>query len=359
MANEYIEIDGSMGEGGGQILRYSLALSSLLLKPVHIYNIRAKRSNPGLRPQHLTAVRALAQISNAEVKGDRVGSMELWFKPSARKGGVYKFNIGTAGSVTLVIQAILPALIFSDKDSFVEITGGTDVPWSPTIDYMRYVFAENMRRLFGMNISIDVKKRGHYPRGGGHVILKIERMRSHINSIDIVERKAIKAIKGRSHCVRLPSHVAVRQAKSAEKYIYQKLGIKPIIDVEYYERKSDPHLGPGSGIVLYADCIDTVIGADSIGARGKPAEKVGEEAASKLVEELSTKMAFDRHMGDMLIPYVSLACGESRIGVAKLTMHTVTALEVTKKFLPELKYYIEGRIDEPAIIKVSGVCFKV
>lgn len=354
----YVDIDGSMGEGGGQILRYSIALSALLLKPVHIYNIRAKRSNPGLRPQHLTAVKALAQISKADVKGDHVGSTELWFKPNVRRGGHYRFDIGTAGSVTLVLQAVFPALIFTDSDSVMEITGGTDVPWSPTIDYMRFVFAENLRRLFGISISIDVKKRGHYPKGGGFVIARVKRIEEELRPINLVRRSDIRSIKGRSHCVRLPSHVAFRQAKSAEEYLYKKLNIKPIIDVEYYEKSRDPHLGPGSGIVLYADCGNSIIGSDSLGAKGKPAEKVGEEAASKLVEELYTWMSFDRHMGDMLIPYLSLACGRSKIGVSKLTLHTVTALEVTRIFLPNLKYSIEGELGKPSIITIEGICFK-
>ncbi len=351
---KYIEIDGSMGEGGGQILRYSLALSAVLLKPVHIYKIRAKRSKPGLRPQHLTGVKALAEITNAVVKGASVGSSEIWFEPRTRKGGYYRFNIGTAGSVTLVIQAILPALLYADNDSIVEIIGGTDVNWSPPIDYMRFVFLRNLESV-GVRASIEVKKRGHYPRGGGHVILRVEKLDGALSSINIVERGEIKGIEGRSHCVKLPSHVAIRQARAASKKIEEVLGIKPRIELEYYEPGRDPHLGPGSGIVLWAYTSHSIIGADALGARGKPAEKVGVEAADKLIDELMKEKAFDRHMGDMLIPYISLAKGSSRIGITYMTLHTLTAIEVTKKFLEEIDFKIIGGLNKPSIVEVKGI----
>ncbi len=352
---EYVEIDGSMGEGGGQILRYSLALSAVLLKPVHIYNIRAKRSNPGLRPQHLTGVRALATITSARVRGASVGSMEVWFEPRVRRGGYYRFDIGTAGSVTLVIQAILPALLFADRDSVVEITGGTDVRWSPPIDYMRYVFLEHLRR-FGVEASIELKRRGHYPRGGGHVVLRVKRLNGSLKPVDLVERGVVREIRGRSHCVRLPSHVAVRQARSAVEVVFRELGVKPVVELEYYRSGQDPHLGPGSGIVLWALTEYSVLGADSLSERGKPAERVGEEAGLKLVEELRSGMAFDSHMGDMVVPYISLASGFSRVGVSRVTMHTVTAVMVTEKFLPSIEFSVDGGVGEPGVLSVRGVC---
>ncbi len=352
-----VEIDGSMGEGGGQILRYSLSLSALTLKPVRIYNIRAKRSNPGLRPQHLTAVKALAEITDAHVEGARVGSMEIYFEPRTRKPGHYVFNIGTAGSISLVIQAILPTLFYSGGVTRVEIIGGTDVSWSPPIDYMRFVFLHNLG-FFGLKASIQVLRRGHYPRGGGRVILEVYPVRDYIESINVVERGGIESIRGISHAVKLPRHVAERQARSAIEYIRGKLGIEPVIEIESYPPDRDPHLGPGSGILLYAETRSgSRIGSDSLGARGKPAEKVGREAAEKLVEELSTNMAFDRHMGDMLIPYMFLARGKSIVGVSTITLHTLTAIEVTKKFIPEAHVEIQGREGGLGKIIVEGVAF--
>ncbi len=352
-----VEIDGSMGEGGGQILRYSLGFSAVLLKPVRIYNIRAKRSNPGLRPQHLTAVKALQEITDAEVSGARVGSMEIVFKPKRRKPGSYRFNIGTAGSISLVIQAILPALLFGGGDSRVEIIGGTDVSWSPPIDYMRFVFLYNLS-LLGINASIEVHRRGHYPKGGGRVILKVRHLEEPLPRISIVERGGIRSIRGLSHAVRLPRHVAERQARSAAQYILKRLGVEPKIEIEAYPRDRDPHLGPGSGITVYADVdAGTRLGGDSIGARGKRAEIVGLEAAKKLVEDLETGMAFDRHMADMIVPYLFLASGTSRVGVARLTSHALTALMVSKIFLPESDYRVEGEEGSRGLIVVEGIGF--
>ncbi len=355
MTGRVVEIDGSMGEGGGQILRYSLALSALLLRPLRIYNIRAKRSNPGLRPQHLTAVRALAEITGARVEGARVGSMELYFEPRRRRGGRYRFNIGTAGSVTLVIQAILPVLLYSDRDSVVEITGGTDVQWSPSIDYMRYVFLHNIG-LMGPRVEIELLRRGHYPRGGGRVVLRVHRMAAAPRPVSLRLCGGLRGIRVISHAVRLPSHVAVRQAEAAKRLLLRELGVEPEVVLEYYERGRDPHLGPGSGILVYGSCSGgSVVGADALGARGKPAEVVGEEAASKFVEEARSNRAFDRHMGDMLVPYMSLGDGESYIGVSRVTSHLVTALSVTKMFLPEMEYVVEGGLGYPGFVRVRGV----
>ncbi len=352
-----VEIDGSMGEGGGQILRYSLGFSAVLLKPVRIYNIRAKRSNPGLRPQHLTAVKALQAITDAEVEGARVGSMEIVFKPRRRRPGNYVFSIGTAGSVSLVVQAILPALLFARGYSRVTITGGTDVPWSPPVDYMRLIFLYNLS-LFGVSAEIRLIRRGHYPRGGGRIELIVQPLSNMLRPINIVERGAVKTVRGISHAVRLPRHVAERQAESARRLIVDKLGIEPDIVIETYRKGEDPHLGPGSGIVLYADVeAGTRIGGDSLGAKGKRAEIVGREAAGALLEDLGSGMAFDRHMADMLIPYMFLADGTSKAGVARITSHALTALMVSKMFLPESSYNVEGEPGKPGIIIVKGSGF--
>ncbi len=351
-----IEIDGSVLEGGGQILRTTLALSALTGKPVRIFNIRAKRSNPGLQAQHLTCVRAVAELCNAKVEGAYKGSKELVFIPGKLRSGNFRFDIGTAGSISLVIQAILPVLVFAPGRCTVEITGGTDVHWSPPIDYVRYVLLPILSRM-GVKAEVQVLRRGHYPRGGGHVRLTVDpvdKLRP-INSIDFGN---VQEIKGRSHCVKLPAHVAERQAKAATEFL-RKQGINvPInIDIETYPPHRDPHLGPGSGIVLWAiSDKGEIIGADAVGEKGKPAEQVGQEAAMKLVEDLRTGKAFDRHMADMLIPYIALAEGYSKIGVAKLTLHTITNIYITEKILG-VKFKVDGKEDQPGIIEVQGIGF--
>ncbi|MEM4769388.1 MAG: RNA 3'-terminal phosphate cyclase [Desulfurococcaceae archaeon] len=355
--NTPVRVDGSIGEGGGQILRYALALSALTLKPLEIYNIRARRGNPGLRPQHLTAVRSLAVLTNAEVKGAEVGSMSLVFKPRTRLCGDYTFDIGTAGSVSLVVQAILPVLLASDCSSHVTIRGGTNVPMSPPVDYMIHVFKYNLE-LFGAKFDIELKRRGHYPRGGGLVELYVEPIKQPLKPIDIVSRSKPTALRIISHCVKLPHHVARRQADAAAKILRKIIGIEPEVDIETYPPEKDPHLGPGSGILVYVETFNHVrLGGDAVGEKGKPAEVVGEEAARVLVEDYETGMAFDRHMGDMLIPYMFLAKGVSRAGVARITMHLLTAIEIAKMFLPDASVKVDGELNKPGVVTVSGVGF--
>ena len=350
-----IEIDGSFGEGGGQILRTSVALSAVTLKPVRIYNIRAKRKNPGLRRQHLTAVKALAEMTDAEVEGLYVGSREIIFKPKRLKGGKFYFDIGTAGSVSLVLQAITPASLFAPERVEVTIRGGTDVPMSPPIDYLRFVFYPLLER-FGPKPEVILRRRGHYPKGGGIVEYKVDPPRK-LGYWAEEERGEVIKIRGLSHCVKLPKHVAERQAKAA-KELLEKYGYKVDIDLEWYPPERDPHLGPGSGIVLWAITEKSILGGDSLGAKGKRAEIVGQEAAKKLLEDLETGMALDRHMSDMIIPYLALGCGEGTVGGSRLTMHAWTHVHVVKKFLPEAKLEILGELDKPFKLRAKGVCYE-
>ncbi|RLE66323.1 MAG: RNA 3'-phosphate cyclase [Thermoprotei archaeon] len=347
-------IDGSLGEGGGQVLRTSVALSALTLKPVRIINIRAKRSNPGLRPQHVVAIKSVAQLCDAKVKGLDVGSREVTFIPSRHRGGVFKFDIGTAGSIPLVLQSLLIVAPALPEPCDITIRGGTDVQWSPPIDYIRFVLLPILRSI-GVDVDIQVIRRGHYPKGGGLVRIKT-RPANILKPLSVIKRGSVLKIEGISHAVRLPSHVAERQAYSALNLLKQGLpGVEIKIEKEFYSPSRDPHLGPGSGIVLWAITSNkTRLGADALGARGKPAEKVGREAAEKLLEELSTNMAFDKHMGDMLIPYLAMAKGTSSIGVSKLTMHALTNIMITEKLL-NVKFDLTGEEGKPGVIRVKGI----
>ena len=346
-------IDGSYGEGGGQILRTALALSAVTLEPVKIINIRAKRRNPGLARQHMTAVRALAEITDAEVEGLSLGSKELVFMPRRIKPGSYRFDIGTAGSITLVLQALAPALVYAPGPVELEIRGGTDVSWSPTVDYFSNVFLRFLERM-GYRVELELIRRGHYPRGGGIVRVKIPAPPRRLKPLTIEARGAILRIRGRSHCVRLPRHVAERQAAAAEKALRSKLGRLDIrIDVEYYEPSRDPHFGPGSGVALWAETEKSILGADSLGARGKPAEVVGEEAAGKLAEDLSRNTALDRHMSDMIIPFLAMADGVSTVTGARYSLHAYTNVWVVRQMLGT-EIEVEGRLDEPFRLRVKG-----
>lgn len=349
-----VEIDGSMGEGGGQILRTAISLSAVTGKPVRIYNIRVKRENPGLRPQHLTAVKAISSICNARVKGAEVGSLTLEFYPGEVKGGSYFFDVGTAGSIPLVLQALLPVLAFSRGPITVRVRGGTDVPMAPTIDYIREVL-RRLTLMLGFNFEVKVEVRGHYPKGGGIVTVSVDEPPGSFKPRDFTERGGLVSLHVRSHAVRLPKHVAERQASSAASILRSRLKVEPNVDLEYYEAHKDPHLGPGSGITIWAIYRGTVLGSDSLGAPGKRAEIVGEEAARRLVEDVETGASLDRHASDMIPVYLALAPGTSTIYGAKLTTHAYTILELLKLINENYNYeIIEGGVGRAFKALIKG-----
>jgi len=348
-----IEIDGSFGEGGGQVLRTTVGLSALLGKEVHIKNIRAKRPNPGLRAQHVTAVKAVAAISAAEARGLEFGSTELFFTPRSKLSGSFKFDVGTAGSISLVLQALMPAAAFSSGSTELEITGGTDVRWSPTIDYVRFVILPILSRL-GYSAELNVIRRGHYPKGGGKVWMKVQPCKG-LTPILLTERSDIKEVLGISHCVKLPGHVAQRQAAAAEDLLKKMDQLNVSVRLETYRPNADPHIAPGSGILLYTgeEC-GTILGADGVGERGKPAEEVGRQAANKLVEEMRSGAPVDRHMSDILIPYLAVAEGKSRFRTSQITMHTFTNARMAE-LVSGAEISIDGQLGNAGFVTVKGI----
>ncbi|MBY8997724.1 MAG: RNA 3'-terminal phosphate cyclase [Candidatus Thorarchaeota archaeon] len=348
-----IEIDGSYGEGGGQILRTAVSLSALTMKPIRIINIRAGRPKPGLKRQHIAGIEVTGKIVGAEIKGLEVGSTAVEFVPRERCGGTISYDVGTAGSISLVLQATLPPAVLSPEPISFKLRGGTDVKWSPPVDYLQNVFTHTLE-ILGPKIEILQKKRGHYPRGGGEVTCNITPAGS-IKPFEEIESGNLVAVKGVSHCVRLPSHIAERQAATAEEMILKHLEIKSDIIRESYRKDDDPHLGPGSGIVIWAESERGVrVGADELGERGKSAERVGSEAVSQLVAEVSTGMAVDSHLCDMLIPYLAVASGSSKIGVTRITSHLTTNVWAVEQILGT-RFELQGKIGEPGTVLVEGV----
>lgn len=344
-----------MLEGGGQILRTSAALAALLNKSIHVTNIRGKRAPPGLKAQHLTGVKAVAEICRATVKGAEVGSRELFFEPKGMVSGKFRFDIGTAGSISLVLQALMLPVNFAPGRIEIEITGGTDVRWSPPMDYVTRVTLPLLRRL-GYRGRVDLRMRGHYPKGGGRVLVDIAGAGS-LNGVQLTSRGKVEKVVGVSHCVKLPRHVAERQAKAARDYLAMK-GYSSQIEIESYTAEKDPHLGPGSGILVLAEGDEGgLLGADSVGERGKPAERVGAEAAEKLVNELSSGAPIDRHMGDILVPYLAVAAGSSRVRVSEITMHTLTNVKVIE-LISEARFDLGGELGKPGVISVQGIGLK-
>ena len=337
-----IEINGSHGEGGGALLRISTALSALTSNPIHITNIRANRPKTGLMPQHLNAVKAVASLSAARVDGLEIGSRELFFYPEEIKGGNYNIDIKTAGSITLVLQAFMIPAGFAESPVNIKIMGGTDVRWSPPVNYLQNVTLPVLKSM-GYDADLDIIRRGHYPRGGGIVNVKINPVKK-LKSASFDDLK-INKIKGISHAVKLPEHVAVRQAESAEK-VLQANGFNAEIEIE----NSDNALGPGSGIVLWTEG-NTRVGGSSIGERGVRAEKVGEKAAEELLYHISQGAAVDKYIGDQIIPYMAMA-GKSSVKTAELTLHAVTNIFVTEKIMGK-KFDVDGEVGEIATIWID------
>jgi len=314
-----ITIDGSYGEGGGQILRMAVAMSALMNKPVKIINIRANRPNAGLRRQHITAVEAVAKLSDAEVKGLSLGSKSIEFYPHKIKGGRYEFDIGTAGSVTLVMQACLLPSIVADDEVYFKIKGGTDVKWAPPWDYFQNVFLALLRKM-GCTIEAYLNQRGYYPAGGGEVEILIEPCKPKPINFD----DGIDKINGVVNIANLPSSIAERIKNSAEAEL-KKNGFKTSISIEETSANSE-----GVGIVLWSE--PKILGADCLGERGKKAEQVGKEAAEKLIKEIKSEASIDEKAVDQILPYLAMT-NEGKFKCRKISKHAMTEMWLIKKFI--------------------------
>ncbi|MCM8765321.1 MAG: RNA 3'-terminal phosphate cyclase [Candidatus Omnitrophica bacterium] len=332
-----IEIPGDYLEGGGQILRTALALSALTGKPIHIYNIRAKRLKPGLKAQHFHTFRAVAEITDAEYKGLEIGSREIEFIPKTLKSKFLSLDIGTAGSIGLLLQSLILPACFCPAGLDLKVKGGTCGKGQIPIEYYQIVLIPLLRRL-GVEIELNLLKRGYYPKGGGEVEVKISRVKK-LFPLTLIKQGRITRIRGISHASQSlqKQSVAERQAEKAREILKRRFNLDIDIEIEYSEA-----LSPGSGIVLGVE-TDThaLFGADALGERGKPAEKVGEEVAKKLIKEIESGAAVDRHLADNLIPWLAFCGGE--IKVSEMTLHTQTNIWVTELFLGKT-FEVEDRI---------------
>lgn len=323
-----IEIDGSYGEGGGQIVRTAVALSAVTGKSVRVSKIRQGRPKPGLAAQHARAVEALAQICSGDIYGVQPGSSEITFVPGPVLGGKYSIDIGTAGSITLLMQCLLPALVTADGPVHLEIRGGTDVRWSPTIDYVRQVFLPALRE-FGALVEILEVRRGYYPSGGGFVALDVTPKA--LRSAELL-KPVISAIEGISHSSNLPDHVATRQAESAREML-QGAGYEAEIATQMIKSAST-----GSGIALWSGYK----GASALGERGVRAETVGRAAAEELVKELASPAAMDVHLADQLIPYLAMTGGS--ITTRELSKHAETNIWTARHFFQSRIEVAKGEV---------------
>ncbi len=336
-----LTIDGSYGEGGGQILRTSLALATLLKIPVKITKIRANRPKPGLGYQHLACIKALQTITNAKVKGAKLGSTEIEFYPGKIRGGNFTIDIGTAGSISLVLQALSLPCSFADEEIKLTIKGGTDVAWSPPIDYVKNVTYKILGKT-GFKASLKLIKRGYYPKGNG--LVEVEFFPTEKLKAANIKRGELIEIKGIAHSLNLPCHIVEREAKTA----------KEILPCEI-KLECKENFSTGTGIILFAIFDGSVLGASALGERGKPAEKVGREAALELKKEIESGASLDIHMADQIIPFLAIAKGNSSFTVRKITKHLETNIYIVEKIL-ENKFKIEKK-DELYSVKIKGVGF--
>ncbi|MCX6815445.1 MAG: RNA 3'-terminal phosphate cyclase [Candidatus Aenigmarchaeota archaeon] len=337
-----IEIDGSYGEGGGQIIRTALALSALTEQACRIKNIRKGRPNPGLQNQHLAAVSAMQEICNAEVSGNKLGSTELIFSPKDLRFGAVDISIPTAGSVGLVLQPIMIAASHAKNDINIKIDGGaTHGKWAPPISYIKEVLLNHLTK-FGYKASIEIERYGYYPRGGAKLEMVIQPCK--LGKINLTESGKVKEIFGYSHAsLHLKEKkVAERQAMEAATILNKIFGTKISIDANYYDT-----LNPGSGIEIFARMEKTILGSDALGEIKKSADEVGTEAAEKLVEQINNNGAVDEYAEDQLLPYMALTGGEIKVG--KLTEHAKTNMWVIEKFLP-VKFEVD---EESKIIRCN------
>jgi RNA 3'-terminal phosphate cyclase (ATP) len=325
-----LEIDGSLKSGSGTILRLSVAMSGILGQPLHIFNIRKRRQQPGLRPQHLEAVLTAANLCNAAIKGAVLGSQEIWFKPGKIKGGELNAQIGTAGSIPMLIMTILPLCAFAECPVNLHIVkGGTDVRHSPTTNYLRYVLLPVLARM-GINASLKVHKYGYYPKGMGEVTLSVKPIKN-LSPLKLEKLGNVTDIKGVSVCTFLADRrVAERQAREAERLLAAQGYSVSIYVINDF---SNP-LQKGSSLTLWAE-TDTgvLLGSDSIGEIRKPSEIVASEAVEHLVNEIQAQATVDVHLADMLVTYVSLAKGESIYLTRAITDHVKSNLWLASTIL--------------------------
>ena len=331
-----VRIDGTYGEGGGQILRTSLALSCVLRKPVAITGIRAGRKKPGLQPQHLTSVRAAAAVGQAEVRGAELASTAIEFIPTAARGGVFHFDVaektGSAGSASLVLQTVLLPLCCAEQPSTVTVSGGTHVPWSPSFHYLSAIVAPLLTRL-GAEIRFSIGPWGWYPRGGGQVSARITPVRM-LRPLALIDRGGLLRVSGLSAVANLPRHIAARQRDRALA-VLSAHGIDGSIDLQ---DATSP--GKGSFLFLCSEYQNIVAGFGSLGAIGKPAEAVADEACSAFLAHDHTTAALDPHLADQIVPWLAFCRGTSEFSTSRITQHLLTNLWVLRQFMD-----IDVRVD--------------
>jgi RNA 3'-terminal phosphate cyclase (ATP) len=345
-----VHVDGSMGEGGGQVLRTSLSLSILTGRPVRLAGIRARRARPGLRAQHLKAVEAAAAVARAQIEGATLGSDSLFFEPRGIHPGRFSFDIGTAGSTSLVLQTILVPLSFATAPSTVVLSGGTHVPWSPCFHYLDLHWLPHLRRI-GFDARLTLEQAGFYPRGAGRVRAEVTPLLpppASLGPLRLVERGPLLGIRGISAVARLDRRIAERQKRRALERL-ESLGRETAIEIVDL-----PAGSPGTFLLLLAEFQRTQVCYCGLGARGKPAERVADEAVDGLLSFLAGDGAIDPWLADQLVLPLALVAADSELRTAAVTGHLLTVADVVKLFLPA-RIEIAGEPGHPGLVRIRGL----
>ena len=322
---ETVEIDGSFGEGGGQVLRTSLTLAAITGKRLHISNIRANRSNPGLAKQHLVCVKAACAVCNAGSSGAELRSTKLDFMPGSVKPGNYNFDIGSAGSASLVIQTILPVLFTADRSSTVAVAGGTHNPWAPPFDFLNESFVPAIDEM-DFKADCQLVRYGFYPAGGGEILFEVQPVRDEkAKPLDLYEPMVKPEIYAVVYTSKLPNRVVQRQRR-----LIAECGL-PLAGFEHIEVTDSA--GPGNCVVFRIVGANRTSVFTGFGSKGKPSEKVIDEVVTEAREYLSSGAAIDHHLADQLLIYMAMR-RSGRLTTNVLSGHLETNIEVIKKFLP-------------------------
>lgn len=340
---EFLKINGGHGEGGGQIIRSAIALSCITKKPIHLENIRKNRKVPGLRPQHLTVIKILQKIANAKTFGAEIGSTELKFIPGKIESLKLIEDVGTAGSISLILQVLIPVVAISQKTLDLTIRGGTDVSWSPSIDYTNQVLREAYSRM-GIDCSIQVNKRGYYPKGSGEVRLRV--YPSEVKSVSLLGEKT-KNVELVCSFSKLPLEKIEKQIKE----IKQKLEENFIVKTEI---KNEDAIDSGSSLLISSVDDNSIIGFDSL--FDKRTQKFGFNFDKFMKNSLS---GVDENLADMLVVPASLGKRKTVFQVSRITKHLETNLFVTSK-ITGCKYGVGKTANgfEVIIEGISDPCIK-
>lgn len=324
MTNDMIELDGSEGEGGGQILRTALTLSMCTGRPMRIKNIRAKRKKPGLMRQHLTAVQGAAVISGAVVQGAAVGSTDLSFMPGAIQGGDYRFSIGTAGSCTLVLQTILPALLMAKQDSRITLNGGTHNAMSPPFHFLQRAFVPLLARM-GANVELQLDRFGFYPAGGGEMTVAIK-SGGPLTPLHLESRGGRLNAYAESFFAGLPAHIAERELAVVKRRMAWN-------DDQLFMRGINHDQGPGNALLITLEYENVTEVFTGFGERGVSAETVANRTVQSAREYLASEAVVSHYLADQLLLPMALAGGGSFLAT-EWSQHAATNAEVIQRFLP-------------------------